>query len=243
MKKWICVLLSVLVILSAGALLCSAVALEDGRYEMPLTVLDDKKDKESFGNRFVQHTALVEVENGKKYVTIIMTSDAEKMNFWYFTDGSAKGDAQKATLVKDVTIAGTKYDNGFRFPLMGDETKVGIKFHAEGMPITPVARIGLDYSKAVCLTVAETEEVTEAVEETTTEAPEETTEVAEPVTEQTVPDAEPETVVTEEEPVTGEDALMTIQNPANRTWVYFVAIGIAVVVAVVIILVRKKKSK
>lgn len=120
----------------------------DGIYEVPIQLWHASKDKESMGNKYVVQTARLAVKNGKKTITVAAGQDVSDLKFWYYTDGSVEGNTAEATKVSNVKIGGTTYAAGYTFTLPTDSEYVGVKFKASIMPVTPSARIKLDYANA-----------------------------------------------------------------------------------------------
>lgn len=163
MKK----ILAFLTVISAliGLMALSAFAAaptKDGVYEVPIQLKHAEKDTESMGNSYIVHTALLEIENGAKYITIVSDSTVMNLEFSYYTDGSVSGNTQAAEKVENVEIGGKTYSVGYRFPVKGTGQLLGVKFKASIMPISPSARVYIDYDNSVLISAAE---------ETSTSAP------------------------------------------------------------------------
>lgn len=142
--------ISVLVVLT----LSSAFAVEptkDGIYEVPVQLRHAEKDSESMGNSYILHTAILEITNGTKYITMVSDSKVMNLEFSYYTDGSVSGNTQAAEKIENVKIGGKTYSVGYRFPLMGTGQLVGVKFKASIMPMSPSARVYVDYSNSVLI--------------------------------------------------------------------------------------------
>lgn len=179
MKKIASLFIAFLMLMSLS--LCAfATDLGDGTYEVPVVLMHKEDEKESFGNKYVAQTALLEVENGNKTITILLTTDMKGIEFSYYTDGSLSGDVAKGTTVSNITVAGKTYKQGFEIPVMADGD-IGLQFSVPVMPMSPSARLRIDYSKAVKISTTDTTIApeTEAVVTTTepvTQVPETTTE-------------------------------------------------------------------
>lgn len=68
--------------------------------------------------------------------------------FWYYKDGSVEGDTVEVEQKNNVEIDGTEYETAFEFPIKSDNEFVGVKFAASAMPLSPSARIKIDYDSA-----------------------------------------------------------------------------------------------
>lgn len=189
---------ALLVAFGIFALLCFGVSgaeLPDGIYEVPVTMLHAKKDKTSMGNKYIEKTALLEVIDGQKTLTVVTDSSVGGLRFWYYTNGSVEGETADATEISDVEIGGIFYPSAFCFPLVGGGSQFGVKFSASIMPMSPSARIAVDFEKAKLVTPFEAESTTQ---EATTENIEEETTVppstqSPMTTERTLPSADEET--------------------------------------------------
>ena len=183
MKKVLSIVIALFILMSVS-ICVSAADLSDGTYEVPVVLMHKEDNKESFGNKYVAQTALLEIENRKKTVTILLTTNMKGIEFSYYTNGSLEGDVAKGEPVRDIRVAGEIYKQGFEIPIMADGD-IGLQFSVPVMPMSPSARLRIDYSKAVLITSDETTTVTSQIETTTqipatelsTQAPETTTEV------------------------------------------------------------------
>lgn len=70
------------------------------------------------------------------------------MRFWYYKNGGVEGETVEVKPAGGVKIAGTEYQSAFEFPIVGDGEFVGVKFSAPVMPMSPSARIHIDYASA-----------------------------------------------------------------------------------------------
>ncbi len=134
---------------------------KNGVYEVPIQLRHAEKDTASMGDSYIIHTALLEIEDGVKYITIVSDSSVMNLEFSYYTDGSVTGNTASAEKVKNVEIDGKTYSVGYRFPLKGSGQLAGVKFKASIMPVSPSARVYIDYEKSVM--VSSYEETTAAV--------------------------------------------------------------------------------
>lgn len=100
------------------------------------------------GNMYPNHTGLLKVDGEKRTLTIATAQAVSNMKFWYYTNGSVDGDTVEITPTENVTIAGTVYPLAFEFPIVENSDYVGVKFSAPIMPVSPSARIKIDYSTA-----------------------------------------------------------------------------------------------
>ena len=133
------------------ALLCvpqtaMAAATDDGTYKVSIQLWHAEKDEESMGNSFIAPVAQIKVENGQKTITVVSSESVDNFQFWYYIDGSVNGETAAAQMQENVVINGKTYPIGFTFPLVTDAEYVGVKFQASIMPISPSARVKIDYS-------------------------------------------------------------------------------------------------
>lgn len=154
MKK-IAAIIIAFVMLMLLSVCAFATDIGDGIYEVPIVLMHKEDEKESFGNKYVAQTALLEVKSGKKTITIPLTTDMKGIEFSYYTNGSLSGNVAKGEPVSNVKVAGETYKQGFEIPVMADGD-IGLKFSVPVMPMSPSARLRIDYSKAVKISEAET---------------------------------------------------------------------------------------
>ena len=131
------VLMLAVIICAALPAFASSAPTRDGVYEVSVKMYHAQKDKTSMGDKYLVHTALLTVKNGGKTLTIATPESVSGMRFWY--------EVKPAGGVK---IAGTEYQSAFEFPIVGDGEFVGVKFSAPVMPMSPSARIHIDYASA-----------------------------------------------------------------------------------------------
>lgn len=224
----------------------------DGRYEVPVVLWHSQDDKTSFGNSYILPTALIE-KNGDS-ITITITTNENVRNFrvWYYTDGSVAGSNADAEKVTDVLIAGKVYSEGYRFPLVTDSEFAGVKFKASIMPMSPSARLKIDFAAAVSAPLPEhepqpePEPQTEAVtvssptSEVTVplELEEDTTEIIEDTSEQTTEEeisSEPET---EEQLEADEEEA---DSPSSVKYIIISALALAFLTGVAAFIIIKKR--
>lgn len=180
MSKKLSLILSVFVLIFS--LICSAVSAfamgpsKDGVYEVPIEMWHAEKERTSMGDSYIVHTALLTVDGNEKTLTIAPAETSSDMQFWYYTDGSVKGDTKEVSQSSAVEIDGKKYDVAFEFPIKSDNEFVGVKFAASAMPLSPSARIKIDYGSAKKVgnveketTTKETTTVATTIEQSTTE--------------------------------------------------------------------------
>lgn len=190
---------------------------KDGVYEVPIEMWHAEKERTSMGDSYIVHTALLTVDGNEKTLTIAPAETSSDMQFWYYTDGSVKGDTKEVSQSSAVEIDGKKYDVAFEFPIKSDNEFVGVKFAASAMPLSPSARIKIDYGSA--------KKVGNVVKETTTK---ETTTVA------TI-----EQSTTEQE----ELAASSESKSTNKSVIIAgVVAGVVIIGAVVGIVVKKKSN-
>ena len=249
MKKLIAVIISIVMSLSVlmmFAVPCFAADMDkDGVYSVPVKMLDPKKDKDSMGDRFIEHTAKITVKDGKKTITVLMPKESDLV-FCYYVDGSVSGASKEATKESNVELDGKTYPVGYTFPLVKDNGPVGLYFELSFLGIKPSARLAPDYSKLKAVKLDEETTVAETTEEVTDETAEaventETT-VAEATTEEPVDTAESET----QEIIGGadEETNIVVKSESKSPVVTYIAIAVAVIaiVAVVVIVAKKKKK-
>lgn len=234
MKKIIAVLTIISALIGLMALSAfAAVPTKNGVYEVPVQLKHAEKDTESMGNSYILHTALLEIKNGTKYITIVSDSTVMNLEFSYYTDGSVSGSTQSAEKVENVKIGGKTYSVGYRFPVKGTGQLVGVKFKASIMPISPSARVYIDYDNSVLISSSE-----EASTLTPTKNPSSASSETKPsttqnsgqnlttsseknkgVTEKSSDTIETETVPTSEEPVLNENVSQVIlkESEAEET--------------------------
>lgn len=249
MKKVLSVVIAIFILMSVS-ICASAVDLSDGIYEVPVTLMHKEDEKESFGNKYIAQTSLLEIKNGKKTVTILLTTDMKGIEFSYYTDGSLQGDTKNGTPVSNVTVAGTTYTQGFEIPVMADGD-IGLLFSVPVMPMSPSARLRIDYASAKLISGEKTgtePQVTEAetkvtdVEATNNEETESTTEAeTTPTEEESVTEAISETIA-EESTTADEKVTDDAEDDKGVSPVVYAVILIGIV-AVAVIIGKKIKEK
>lgn len=136
------------------ALICSSFSAfamgpsKDGVYEVPIEMWHAEKERTSMGDSYIVHTALLTVDGDEKTLTIAPAETTSDMQFWYYKDGSVEGDTVEVEQKNNVEIDGTEYETAFEFPIKSDNEFVGVKFAASAMPLSPSARIKIDYDSA-----------------------------------------------------------------------------------------------
>ncbi|MCR5523646.1 MAG: NEAT domain-containing protein [Clostridia bacterium] len=243
------IILLTALMLNAGICVFAAVPTADGVYSVPVTLYHSEKDKESMGNKYIVQTALITVKDGKKSITVV-ADGVDGLTFSYYTNGSVEGATADAKKVSDIEINGKSYAEGFEFPLVTDNQYVGVKFKAPIMPMSPSARLKIDYSGIKALSVAEPETTVTNETEADTTKPEEDITVTEISSGETEPESETqvdETVpqlIAAPEDETGElSSQVQNKDEAKSFPVVPVVAGIAVVAAAVIVglIIKKKK--
>ena len=143
------------VVLMLAVIICAALpafaalaSTQDGVYEVSVKMYHAQKDKTSMGDKYLVHTALLTVKNGSKTLTIATPESVSGMQFWYYKNGGVEGDTVEVKPAGSVKIAGTTYQSAFEFPIVGNGEFVGVKFAAPVMPMSPSARIHIDYASA-----------------------------------------------------------------------------------------------
>ena len=152
---------------------------EDGVYEVPIEMWHAEKERTSMGDSYIVHTALLTVDGDEKTLTIAPAETTSDMQFWYYKDGSVEGDTVEVEQKNNVEIDGTEYETAFEFPIKSDNEFVGVKFAASAMPLSPSARIKIDYDSAKKIRDVKKETTTKKATTTTTT----TTTIAPTVTE------------------------------------------------------------
>lgn len=136
---------------------------KDGVYEVPIEMWHAEKERTSMGDSYIVHTALLTVDGDEKTLTIAPAETTSDMQFWYYKDGSVEGDTVEVEQKNNVEIDGTEYETAFEFPIKSDNEFVGVKFAASAMPLSPSARIKIDYGSA--------KKIRDVKKETTTKKP------------------------------------------------------------------------
>lgn len=147
MKKILSVIVSLLLMTTLFSLCVHGENLKDGTYEVEVTLMHKEDEKESFGNKYIAPTALMKVNGEEKIITILLTTNMSGISFSYYLDGSLAGDTAEATAVSNITAAGETYKQGFEIPIKSDND-LGLKFSVPVMPMSPSARLRIDYSSA-----------------------------------------------------------------------------------------------
>lgn len=147
MKKILSVILSLLLMTTLFSLCVHGENLKDGTYEVQVTLMHKEDEKESFGNKYIASTALMKLNGEEKVITIFLTTTMSGISFSYYLDGSLDGDTAEATAVSNITAAGETYKQGFEIPIKSDND-LGLKFSVPVMPMSPSARLRIDYSSA-----------------------------------------------------------------------------------------------
>lgn len=166
---------------------------KDGVYEVPIEMWHAEKERTSMGDSYIVHTALLTVDGDEKTLTIAPAETTSDMQFWYYKDGSVKGDTVEVKQKNNVEIDGTKYEAAFEFPIKSDNEFVGVKFAASAMPLSPSARIKIDYDSA--------KRIGDVKKETTTQKATTTTTTTTTTTAPTVTEPKEETVKNKKVPI------------------------------------------
>lgn len=141
---------------------------KDGVYEVLIEMWHAEKERTSMGDSYIVHTALLTVDGDEKTLTIAPAETTSDMQFWYYKDGSVEGDTVEVEQKNNVEIDGTEYEAAFEFPIKSDNEFVGVKFAASAMPLSPSARIKIDYDSAKKIKDVKKETTTKKVTTTTT---------------------------------------------------------------------------
>lgn len=166
--------ISLAAIVFALALTCSSFSAfamgpsKDGVYEVPIEMWHAEKERTSMGDSYIVHTALLTVDGDEKTLTIAPAETTSDMQFWYYKNGSVEGDTVEVEQKNNVEIDGTEYETAFEFPIKSDNEFVGVKFAASAMPLSPSARIKIDYDSAKRIGDVKKETTTKKATTTTT---------------------------------------------------------------------------
>lgn len=219
--------ISLTAIVFALALTCSSFSAfamgpsKDGVYEVPIEMWHAEKERTSMGDSYIVHTALLTVEGDEKTLTIVPAETTSDMQFWYYKDGSVEGDTVEVEQKNNVEIDGTEYETAFEFPIKSDNEFVGVKFAASAMPLSPSARIKIDYDSAKRIGDVKKETTTQKATTTTTA----TTTTAPTITEPTT-----------------ESKEETVKNKKAPIAIACGAVGVVALVLVVTAVIKKNKN-
>lgn len=222
MSKKLSLILSVFVLIFS--LMCSAASAfamgpsKDGVYEVPIEMWHAEKERTSMGDSYIVHTALLTVDGKEKTLTIAPAKTSSDMQFWYYTDGSVKGDTKEVSQSSAVEIDGKKYDVAFEFPIKSNNEFVGVKFAASAMPLSPSARIKIDYDSA--------KKIRDVKKETTTKKATTTT---------------PTTTTTTTAPTVTKPKEETVKNKKVPIAIACGAVGVVAFVLVMTAVIKKNK--
>lgn len=169
---------------------------KDGVYEVPIEMWHAEKEKTSMGDSYIVHTALLTVDGKKKTLTIAPKETTSDMQFWYYEDGSVEGNTVEVEQKNNVEIDGAEYETAFEFPIKSDNEFVGVKFAASAMPLSPSARIKIDYDSAKKVADIKKETTTEKATTNTT-----TTTTTAPTATEPTTEAKEETVKNKKAPI------------------------------------------
>ncbi len=194
----------------------------DGVYEVSIEMRHAEKDKTSMGNGYIVHTALLNVDGKDKTLTVAPAQTTTDMQFWYYKDGSVSGDTVEVEQKGEVEIDGEKYETAFEFPIESDDEYVGVKFAASAMPLSPSARIKIDYDSA--------KKVGDIQKETTTK--ETTTKETTTVLATSKTTTEPTTQVKEEK----------VENTKTPIAIACGAVGAVALVVILTLVIKKKRN-
>lgn len=215
--------ISLAAIVFALALTCSSFSAfamgpsKDGVYEVSVEMWHAEKERTSMGDSYIVHTALLTVDGDEKTLTIAPAETTSDMQFWYYKDGSVEGDTVEVEQKNNVEIDGTEYETAFEFPIKSDNEFVGVKFAASAMPLSPSARIKIDYDSA--------KRIGDVKKETTTKKATTTT-----------------TTTTTTAPTTTEPKEETVKNKKAPIAIACGAVGAVALVLVITAVVKKNKN-
>ena len=141
---------------------------DDGVYEVSIEMWHAEKERTSMGDSYISHTALLMVDGDSKTLTVAPNETSSDMQFWYYKDGSVQGETVEVAQKNNVEIAGTTYQTAFEFPINSSNEFVGVKFAASAMPLSPSARIKIDYGSAKKIGDVQKETTTQVITTQTT---------------------------------------------------------------------------
>lgn len=144
----------------------AAAPTKDGTYEVSIQLRRADSDASSEGSSFLSQTALLEVKNGKKYLTMVSLTSVIGFNLYYYTDGSVSGDTAAAEIVKNIKIDGFTYPSGYKIPVNGNSQLVGIMMKLPYTSATISGRIYIDYNSCKLVSEPETSAPTDKPETT-----------------------------------------------------------------------------
>lgn len=250
------VLMLAVIICAALPAFASSAPTRDGVYEVSVKMYHAQKDKTSMGEKYLVHTALLTVKNGGKTLTIATPESVSGMRLWYYKNGGVEGETVEVKPAGGVKIAGTEYQSAFEFPIVGNGEFVGVKFAAPVMPMSPSARIHINYASAKKVADIGSAAVTapnavtpakptesakgEASVDTTTSAPAETDSAGETVTGGSISENEASTV---SESVAESVSETTSNNSGSKKTAAIIGSVFAAVVIVVLIVTTVIKRK
>lgn len=250
------VLMLAVIICAALPAFASSAPTRDGVYEVSVKMYHAQKDKTSMGDKYLVHTALLTVKNGGKTLTIATPESVSGMRLWYYKNGGVEGETVEVKPAGGVKIAGTEYQSAFEFPIVGNGEFVGVKFAAPVMPMSPSARIHINYASAKKVADIGSAAVTapnavtpakptesakgEASVDTTTSAPAETDSAGETVTGGSISENEASTV---SESVAESVSETTSNNSGSKKTAEIIGSVFAAVVIVVLIVTTVIKRK
>lgn len=250
------VLMLAVIICAALPAFASSAPTRDGVYEVSVKMYHAQKDKTSMGDKYLVHTALLTVKNGGKTLTIATPESVSGMRLWYYKNGGVEGETVEVKPAGGVKIAGTEYQSAFEFPIVGNGEFVGVKFAAPVMPMSPSARIHINYASAKKVADIGSAAVTapnavtpakptesakgEASVDTTTSAPAETDSAGETVTGGSISENEASTV---SKSVAESVSETTSNNSGSKKTAAIIGSVFAAVVIVVLIVTTVIKRK
>lgn len=253
MKKLLVLLLSAVLLLSGVcAAQVSAASLAEGTYEVEVKLMHASKEQDSLGNQYIAQSAYLVVEKGSRRIYILPSAshvkDFDKVSFYYYTSGALSGSAKEAETMKNVRLGGRTVAAAASFLLPTDGDYVPMQFKASMMPITPSARLKVNYASAKLLEAKAAQKTTARVEKTTTKpaAAKETTAakatIAQPSVTEPFTNAVSEEATTSaplEEPTTGTAKKTASTSSALKWWL--IGAGVVIAVCGLIIICFKKK--
>lgn len=246
-KKIFAAVVSVVMLLAALSVPMSAFAIgptQNGVYEVPVEMIRADSDRTSMGNSYIAHTAILKVDGSTKTLTVASEQKVSDMQFWYYKNGGVDGETVEVSQAGQVEIAGTTYATAFEFPVMSDNEYIGVKFASSLMPLSPSARIKIDYANAKLVSGAE--ETTQPATHKVTQAPtQKVTQAVVTTTAQTTAASASQTTEEATQAVTDVAAEASESTQSGSKLPVIIGVAAVVVIAaivVTVIVVKKKKD-
>ena len=247
-KKIFAAVISVVMLLTALSVPMSVFAIgptQNGVYEVPVEMIRADSDRTSMGNSYIAHTALLKVDGSTKTLTVASEQKVSDMQFWYYKNGGVDGETVEVSQAGQVEIAGTTYATAFEFPVVSDNEYIGVKFASSLMPLSPSARIKIDYANAKLISGAE-ETTTQPATQKVTQAPtQKVTQAVVTTTAQTTAASASQTTEEATQAVTDVAAEVSESTQSGSKLPVIIGVAAVVVIAaivVTVIVVKKEKD-